>query len=93
MEGQKKPLVQVGLLKPDLPFYTLDQVEKHDNEKDRIWITYKQGIYDITDFVKHHPGGDKILLAAGGSVEPFWLMYAVHEKPDILLMLEKYRIG
>ena len=38
-------------------------------------------------------GGDKILLAAGGSVEPFWSLYALHKRPDILLLMEKYRIG
>jgi sulfite oxidase len=25
-----------------------------------------------------HPGGEQILLAAGSSVEPFWMLYAVH---------------
>ena len=24
-----------------------------------------EGVYDVTDFVKIHPGGNKILLAAG----------------------------
>uniref|UniRef100_A0A1B6BW31 sulfite oxidase n=1 Tax=Clastoptera arizonana TaxID=38151 RepID=A0A1B6BW31_9HEMI len=62
-------------------------------KKNRIWVTYGQGIYDITNFIKEHPGGDKILLAAGGSVEPFWLLYAVHQTPEILSMLEEYRIG
>lgn len=38
-------------------------------------------------------GGTKILLAAGSSVEPFWSLYAVHKKPEILLMMEEYRIG
>jgi hypothetical protein len=28
----------------------------------------EQYVYDITEFVESHPGGDKILLAAGGSI-------------------------
>jgi cytochrome b involved in lipid metabolism len=51
------------------------------------------GVYDITKFVHNHPGGDKILMAAGGSVEPFWLMYAVHNTPETLALLEQHRIG
>jgi sulfite oxidase len=34
-----------------------------------------------------------ILLGAGASVEPFWMLIAVHKKPEILSLLEKYRIG
>ena len=32
-------------------------------------------MYDITEFVDVHPGGKKILLAAGASIDPFWNMY------------------
>ncbi|RZC37714.1 sulfite oxidase, mitochondrial [Asbolus verrucosus] len=59
----------------------------------RIWVTYKEGVYDITDFVIEHPGGDQILLAAGSSVEPFWMLYAVHNNPHVLQQLEALRIG
>ncbi len=37
----------------------------------------EDGVYDITDFVAQHPGGaSKIMLAAGGAVDPFWNMCA-----------------
>ena len=56
--------------------------------------SYKNGVYDITEFVKRHPGGSsKIMLAAGGSVEPFWSLYAVHKQPEILALMEQYRVG
>ena len=51
----------------------------HDDETKRIWVTYQHGVYDITDFVEKHPGAKNILMAAGGSIEPFWNMYAVHK--------------
>lgn len=50
-------------------------------------------MYDITDFVVEHPGGDQILLAAGSSVEPFWMLYAVHNNPHVWKILETLRIG
>jgi hypothetical protein len=36
-------------------------------------VIYKHGVYDITQFVESHPGGNKILLAAGSTIEPFWV--------------------
>ncbi|XP_003740501.1 sulfite oxidase [Galendromus occidentalis] len=73
--------------------YDATEVSKHDTKEKRIWVTYRQGVYDITDFVEKHPGGENILLGAGGSIEPFWQIYGVHKKPEILDMLEEYRIG
>lgn len=58
-----------------------------------IWVTYKNGVYDITDFVSQHPGGEQIMLAAGSSVEPFWMLYGVHKSQQILDLLESMRIG
>jgi sulfite oxidase len=50
-------------------------------------------VYDVTDFVAKHPGGSRIMMAAGGSLEPFWELYPVHQKNDVFEILEKYRIG
>ena len=44
-----------------------------------IWVTYKDGVYDVTQFVEQHPGGlARIMLAAGGAIDPFWAMYQQH---------------
>jgi len=33
-------------------------------------------------------------MAAGGAVEPFWEVYAVHkDNKEVLFLLEQYRIG
>ena len=58
------------------PILRLADVEKHITKENGIWVIYKDGVYDITKFVNNHPGGsDKIVLAAGKSVEPFWRIY------------------
>lgn len=78
----------------NLPFYTLDEVMQHSTKETRIWVTYGQGVYDITDFIPQHPGGsEKISMAAGSSIEPFWMLYGVHKNPNVLAILEKFRIG
>uniref|UniRef100_A0A7E4VDB3 Sulfite oxidase n=1 Tax=Panagrellus redivivus TaxID=6233 RepID=A0A7E4VDB3_PANRE len=79
--------------RPDLPTFKLDDVKKHGKGADRMWVVYKQGVYDITEFLQNHPGGDKILMAAGGSVEPFWALYAQHKTEEVMEILEELRIG
>ena len=77
-----------------LPMYSLAEISKHKNKESKIWITYKEGVYDITEFVDLHPGGpEKILLGAGGSIDPYWEVFANHNTREVKEMLEVYRIG
>lgn len=92
---QSNPLLSnVGVFKDNLPTYSLEEVSFHSDIKQGIWVTYRQGVYDITNFIEKHPGGsEKIVMAAGGSVEPFWLLYGIHKSPQVLSILEEHRIG
>ncbi|XP_011151999.1 probable sulfite oxidase, mitochondrial isoform X2 [Harpegnathos saltator] len=86
--------IQCGKLRKDMKTYTMEEVGKHDNKEKRIWITFRQGVYDITEFIDKHPGGSsKILMAAGGSIDPFWSIFANHNTPEIYSLLESMRIG
>jgi sulfite oxidase len=71
----------------------MDDVSKHKTVKDKVWVIYNNGVYDITDYIAQHPGGNKILLGAGGDIGPYWDMYAQHKQPEMYKLLEKYRIG
>uniref|UniRef100_A0A383VKU0 Sulfite oxidase n=1 Tax=Tetradesmus obliquus TaxID=3088 RepID=A0A383VKU0_TETOB len=94
-----KPAAQAALQQQlkgsdGLPVFTAEEVAQHRTPKDRVWVTYKDGVYDVTDFVAQHPGGAaKIMLAAGGSVEPFWGLYQQHMKQEVRDILAQYRIG
>lgn len=88
------PNVECGQLRKDMKTYTLEEVGRHDRKENRIWVTFRQGVYDITEFVDKHPGGpSKIVMAAGGSIEPFWTIFANHNTPEIHSLLESMRIG
>lgn len=76
-----------------MPLYTRADVAKHKTKEDRIWVTYKTGVYDVTDFISMHPGGVRILLAAGSALDPFWAMYHQHTTKQVLGILEQHRIG
>jgi len=95
LQAEAKNILEVaGKRLEGLEEFSIDDVSKHDSIENRVWVTYKGGVYDITDFIPIHPGAEKLLMAAGGSVEPFWRMYAVHLNNEVIYgMLEKYRIG
>ena len=53
----------------DTKFYTYDEISKHNSKDKRIWVkfkirylikfqmTFKDEVFDVTDFVENHPGG------------------------------------
>ena len=81
-------------LERKIKLYSKKQISNHKTKETGIWVTYNNKVYDITDFVDGHPGGSsKIMLAAGGDLEPFWDMYAIHKKGEVLEILNEYEIG
>jgi len=87
--------VRAGEVRDDLPTYALKDVAAHTSkEAGGIWVVYKRGVYDISEFIENHPGGaERIILAAGGSVEPFWSLYQQHYASFVHEILEELRIG
>ena len=68
------------------------QREARQNKK--VLVTYGDGVYDLTLFAKNHPGGsEKLLMATGGPIEPFWEMYPFHKSETIYKMLAQYKVG
>lgn len=77
-----------------LPLMTIADVDRMSQEENRIVATYRGGVYDISWFVRGHPGGyDRILMANGNDLEPFWEVYKLHFRPHIQHLVEDYRIG
>ena len=87
--------VEAGHVISGLPEFTLEEVAKHATPGDgKIWVTYKYGVYDITEFLAVHPGGpEKISLAAGSSIDPYWVVFANHDTDEVRGILEGLRIG
>ena len=75
--------------------YTRAEVAMHGTLEKRIWVTYEEGVYDITDFIVSHPGGvGKIMLAAGKAIDPFWRIYQQHTNSKLpKQLLSEMRIG
>jgi len=56
-----------------MPTYRRSDVQKAARQDKKVWVTFKDGVYYLTEFAKNHPGGsDKLMMAMGGPIEPFW---------------------
>ena len=79
---------------PRSPIYRRSEVQSEARTKKKVWVTYKDGVYDLTSFAKNHPGGsDKLHMAAGGPIEPWWQMYPFHKEKNIISLLDEYKVG
>lgn len=75
----------------DVKTYTLDEVRKHKNSKS-LWVAIKDNVYDVTEFLEEHPGGEEVLLeqAGGYATEAF---EDVGHSTDARELMKKYAIG
>ncbi|KAI1206971.1 Oxidoreductase, molybdopterin-binding domain-containing protein [Annulohypoxylon truncatum] len=76
-----------------LPRYRLAEVKAHGPKSERPWVICEDKVYDITDWIPGHPGGEVILRAAGGSIEPYWDIFSIHKSPYVKEILEQYIVG
>ncbi|KAI9689273.1 MAG: hypothetical protein M1820_010184 [Bogoriella megaspora] len=78
---------------PNLAKIRLSEVREHGVGAKSIWVTKGTNVYDITEWIESHPGGEVILRAAGGSIDPYWKIFTIHQKQDVYDILESYLIG
>mmetsp|Transcript_8984 Transcript_8984/g.19105 ORF Transcript_8984/g.19105 Transcript_8984/m.19105 type:complete len:670 (+) Transcript_8984:264-2273(+) len=84
-----------------LPIIRMSEVERNNGQQEgndgekSTWMSYGGYVYDVTDFIANHPGGsEKIMLAAGGPIEPHWHLYRQHFASDLpQRLMEKMVIG
>ncbi|KAK5209226.1 hypothetical protein LTR41_004761 [Exophiala xenobiotica] len=79
--------------KHTLPTLRLSQVKEHGPSSEAPWIVYEDKVYDITDWIPAHPGGEIILRAAGGSIEPYWDIFSIHKTQYVRDILDQYVVG
>ncbi|XP_013882756.1 cytochrome b5 type B [Austrofundulus limnaeus] len=72
-------------------FYTLEEVRVHNMNSD-TWLIIHNKVYDISNFLEEHPGGEEVLLEQGGAdaTESF---EDVGHSTDAREMLQQYYIG
>ena len=79
-----------------LPTITLEAVRDEElrGKEGRCWVTLAGGVYDVTEFLEAHPGGQtRILMVDGLDLAKFWEIYTLHDRQHIRDLLEDYRIA
>lgn len=87
-------MTQFVYLQQQLPQFTREEVAKKNDPSVQMWVTFKDGVYDVTKF-HNHPGGQTFLrMAAGGAVDPYFAYWATHlSSSKVKPLLESMRIG
>jgi len=73
--------------------FRLSEVQKHGRNSETKWVTKGTRVYDITDWIPGHPGGDVILRSVGGAIDQYWNIFTIHKKQEVYDVLESYYIG
>ncbi|RAH40564.1 putative cytochrome b5 reductase [Aspergillus brunneoviolaceus CBS 621.78] len=75
----------------NLPQYTTDEVAGHKS-KDDLWIAIRGKVYNVTDYVRDHPGGAEVLMDVAG-LDATEAYEDVGHSEDADEILETYLIG
>jgi MFS family permease len=83
----------------ELPFYDVHDVKAHASPEHRLWVTYRGGVHDLTDFLADCPpcGAQRLIEAGGRDVSVFWDDYRVQQRHEaseaVLTLLDAFKVG
>ena len=73
-----------------MDIYTIEEVKKHNKLKD-AWIIYDNNVYNITDYIKLHPGSMSIKKGFGKDATK--LINKIGHSNRAIKIMSKYKIG
>lgn len=74
--------------KNEITSYTIQEISNHTTKED-CWLIIENKVYDVTEYIPNHPGGDKILNGCGKDATQ---MFSKHS-PSAREKLPDYLIG
>jgi cytochrome P450/NADPH-cytochrome P450 reductase len=75
----------------ELPTYDWDEIVKHDRVDD-YWIAFAGGVFDVSEWLYHHPGGPEVFIQAYGQNATKAFGKAGHSA-DAWNVAQSFRIG
>ncbi|KAL1489934.1 hypothetical protein ABEB36_013860 [Hypothenemus hampei] len=83
----------MAVVEGDVQLYSLEQVKIHDGKSDpKVWIVYKDIVYDVTSYLDDHPGGGDLITEYAGKDCTKGFDDFGHSS-DAKKMLKQYKIG
>ena len=70
--------------------YTLAEIAQHNSKKNN-WVLIHDIVYDVTEFLDEHPGGEEVLLEQGGK-EATEAFEDVGHSGDARELMKKYKV-
>ena len=70
---------------------TTAELKKHNNRRS-LWIAVHGLVYDITDFLEEHPGGEDVLLEQAGE-ESTEVFEDIGHSEEARTLMKKYIVG
>ncbi|CAM9620841.1 unnamed protein product, partial [Choristocarpus tenellus] len=77
--------------KRSYPVYRIQDVRLHNNQND-AWVVIGDGVYDMTKWAPHHPGGQRNIVDISGR-DVTDVFEAFHHEPRQREKLENFRVG
>ena len=75
----------------NLPLISLEEVSEHSSRYDG-WMVIYDRVYDVTTFLREHPGGEEVMVEYLGYDATFAFRGVGHSN-DAVEMLEEFLIG
>jgi L-lactate dehydrogenase (cytochrome) len=75
-------------------YITMEEVSKH-NSKNDLWLVIHGKVYNVTNFLERHPGGQKPFLNGAGKDVTEWFKYvkSQHNHKNIKKFMSSLKIG
>ena len=67
----------------------MSEVEKH-NTPENAWIVINNKVYNVTEFIEEHPGGEGVLIAYAGTDCTEQFKSVIHSQAADEIMEELY---
>mmetsp|Transcript_76945 Transcript_76945/g.94410 ORF Transcript_76945/g.94410 Transcript_76945/m.94410 type:complete len:87 (+) Transcript_76945:42-302(+) len=77
---------------PELKKITMKEVSKH-NTKEDAWVVIDGMVYDVTEFIEEHPGGEGVLIAYAGTDCTEQFKQVIHSQAATDIMKEDLLVG
>ena len=73
--------------------YTLEEIAKHNTDESR-WIVVDNLVYDVTEFINHHPGGKgPFQKYAGTDASAKFKTVKNHANPQVSTFMKTLCVG